>query len=145
MASYDSMWDMPEHRWMVGVGLEIPLQRGKRAADVDAAQARVAQARASVDRAADTIRVDVVRAHRELEEGIHVVTLYDERLMPAARAQVDAALAGFTTGANDFPAVIAAERELREIQLAAVRARTDAWKRQAMLDRALGKLTGGTP
>ena len=143
MASYDSMWDMPEHRWMLGVAIDVPIQRGRRAAQVDAAQARVAQARATMEQASDTIRVDVIRAHRELVEGIHVVALYDDRLLPAARAQVDAALAGFTTGTNDFPAVIAAERELREIQLAALRARTDAWRRQAALDRALGKLPGG--
>ena len=143
MASYDSMWDMPEHRWMAGIGIEIPIQRGKRAAEVDAARARVAQARAQVDGATDVIRVDVVRAQRELVEAIHVAALYDERLVPAARAQVDAALAGFTTGANDFPAVISAERELREIQLAAARARAEAWRRQAALDRAVGKIAGG--
>jgi outer membrane protein TolC len=143
MASYDSMWDMPEHRWMAGIGIEIPIQRGKRAADVDAANARVAQARAQVDAATDTIRVDVIRTHRELVEAIHVIALYDERLLPAARAQVDAALAGFTTGANDFPAVISAERELRDIQLAAARSRTEAWRRQAALDRAVGTLPGG--
>ena len=45
-----------------------------------------------------------------------------ERLLPTARAQVDAALAGFTTGQNDFPAVIGAERGLRDIELAAFRA-----------------------
>lgn len=143
MASYDSMWDMPEHRWMVGVGVELPVQRAKRAAQVDAAQARVAQSRAAAERVSDAIRVDVVRTHRELVEAVLIVKLYDGRLLPAARAQVDAALAGFTTGANDFPAVITAERGLREIQLATFRARTDAWKRQAALDRALGKLTGG--
>jgi len=143
MASYDSMWDVPEHRWMAGIGIEIPIQRGKRAAEVDAARARVAQARAQVDGASDAIRVDVVRAHRELVEAIHVIELYDKRLLPAARAQVDAALAGFTTGANDFPAVITAERELREIQLAAARTRAEAWRRQAALDRAVGKLPGG--
>lgn len=143
MASYDSMWDMPGHRWMAGIGIEIPIQRGKRAAEVDAAQARVAQARAQVEGATDTIRVEVVRARRELEEAIHVTVLYDERLLPAARAQVDAALAGFTTGTNDFPAVISAERELREIQLAAARSRAEAWRRQATLDRAVGKIPGG--
>jgi len=145
MTSYDSMLDMPEHRWMAGIGIEIPIQRGRRAAEVDAAKARLAQARAQVDGTTDLIRVEVVRAHRELVEAIHVVKLYDERLLPAARAQVDAALSGFTTGANDFPAVISAERELREIQLAAARARADAWRRQAMLDRAVGKLPGGAP
>lgn len=143
MVSYDSMWDMPEHRWMVGVGVELPLQRGKRGAELEAARARVAQARAQVSGTADAIRVEVVRAHRELAEGIHLVKIYDERLLPPARAQVDAALAGFTTGATDFPAVIAAERALREIQLAAARALAEAWRRRAALDRASGTLPGG--
>ncbi len=143
MASYDSMWDMPEHRWMVGVSIEVPLQRAKRAAEGNAARDRVAQARAVVDQQVDAIRVEVARAHQELVESIHAARLYDERLLPAVRAQLDAALAGFTTGANDFPAVIQAERELREIQLAALRARADASRRQAALDRIVGKLPGG--
>jgi outer membrane protein TolC len=74
------------------------------------------------------------------------VHLYDERLLPAARAQVDAALAGFTSGTNDFPAVVSAERGLRDIELAAYRARAEAWRRQAAIDRAVGRLPqGGTP
>jgi len=145
MGSYDSMWDLPEHRWMAGIGIEVPLQRGRRAAEVTAANARVAAAKANVERAVDEIRVEVVRAHRELVEALHVAKLYDDRLLPAARAEVDAALAGFTTGANDFPTVISAERELREIQLAAYRTHADAWKRQAALDRAVGRSAGGAP
>ena len=143
MGSYDSMWDMPEHRWMVGVAIDVPIQRSKRDADADAARARLAQARAARDRTVDDIRVEVTRAHRELEEAIHVIHLYDARLLPAARAHVEAALAGFTTGQNDFPAVISAERELREIQLAAFRAHADAWRRQAALDHAIGRVPGG--
>lgn len=146
MGSYDSMWDMPEHRWMIGVAIDVPIQRGKRGGDVEAARARLAQAQATRDRTVDDIQVEVTRARRELEEGLHVVQLYDTQLLPAARAQVEAAVAGFTTGQNDFPAVIGAERGLREIQLAAVRARTDAWRRHAALDRAIGQLPGeGAP
>lgn len=143
MGSYNSMWNMPEHRWMIGVGLNVPIQRGKRAAEVEAAEARVAQARAAADNVSDEIRVEVTRAHRELVEAIHVVHLYDERLLPAARSQVDAALAGFTSGTNDFPAVVSAERGLRDIELAAFRARAEAWRRQATLDRAVGRLPQG--
>ncbi|HEY1557396.1 MAG TPA: TolC family protein [Kofleriaceae bacterium] len=144
--SYNSMWDMPAHRWMLGVGLNLPIERGKRAAEVAAAQARVAQARAEAEDASDEIRVEVVRAQRELVEAIHVLHLYDERLVPAARAEVDAAEAGFTTGQNDFPAVINAERGLRDIELGAFRARADAWRRQAALDRAVGRSPqGGMP
>lgn len=143
MGSYNSMWNMPEHRWMLGIGLNVPIQRGTRAAEVEAAEARVEQVRAAADNVTDEIRVDVTRAHRQLVEAIHVVHLYDERLVPAARAQVDAALAGFTSGTNDFPAVIGAERGLRDIELAAYRARAEAWRRQAALDRAVGRMPQG--
>ncbi|MGH2901909.1 MAG: TolC family protein, partial [Solirubrobacteraceae bacterium] len=44
MASYDSMWNTWQHRWMVGVGIEIPLQRGKRRADLEHAHAEQAKA-----------------------------------------------------------------------------------------------------
>jgi len=145
MASYDSMWDVPEHRWMVGVAIDVPIQRSKRAGDAAATRARVAQAQAARDRVIDDIRVEVTRAHREIEESIHVVQLYDTRLVPAARAQVDAALAGFTAAQNDFSAVLGAERGLREVQLAAFRARADAWRRQAALDRAIGRVPGDLP
>lgn len=143
MGSYDSMWDVAQHRWMVGVAIDVPIQRGKRDADASAARARVAQAQATRDRTVDDIRVEVTRAHREIEEAIHVVHLYETRLLPAARAQVEAALAGFTTGQNDFPAVISAERGLREVELATFRARADAWRREAALDRAIGRVPGG--
>jgi outer membrane protein TolC len=145
MVAYDSMWDTPVHRWTAGVAIEFPIQRGKRAADVEAATARVAQARAEADHTLDEIRVDVTCAHRDAVEALHVVRLYDEKLLPAARAQTDAALAGFTTGANEFLAVIVAERSLRDIQLATFRARADAWRRQAALDRAVGRSAGGAP
>lgn len=143
MGSYDSMWDLPQHRWMVGVAIDVPVQRSKRDADAAAAHARVAQAQATRDRTIDDIRVDVTRAHRELEQAIHVVDLYDTRLLPAARAQVEAALAGFTTGQNDFPAVISAERGFREVQLATFRAHADAWRQKAALDQAIGRVPGG--
>ncbi|MBA2542365.1 MAG: TolC family protein, partial [Deltaproteobacteria bacterium] len=45
MASYDSMWDLPEHRWMVGVSVDVPLARGRRAAARDEADAATDEAR----------------------------------------------------------------------------------------------------
>jgi outer membrane protein TolC len=143
MASYDSMWDMPEHRWMVGVGIEVPLQRGKREATADAARARVAQATDLLDRLRDDVKVEVFRARRDVVESNQIVKSYDEQLVPAARAQVEAALQGFVIGRNDFTAVITAERSAREIELGSYRARTQLSKRLAALDKATGRLPGG--
>ena len=143
MASYDSMWDMPEHRWMIGVGIDVPLQRGKREATADAARARVAQASALLDRLRDDVKVEVFRARRDVVESNQIVTSYDQQLVPAAHAQVEAALQGFVIGRNDFTAVITAERSAREIDLGSYRARTELSKRLAALDKATGRLPGG--
>ncbi|HSN29445.1 MAG TPA: TolC family protein [Kofleriaceae bacterium] len=142
MGSYDSMF-MPEHRWMVGVGIEVPLQRGKRDAELDAARARVTQATAQLDRLRDDVKVDVFSARRAVVESNAIVTSYDQQLVPATRAQVEAALQGFVTGRNDFTAVITAERSAREIELASYRARTELSKRLVALDKATGRLPGG--
>ncbi len=142
MGSYDSMF-MPEHRWMVGVGIDIPLQRGKRDAELDAARARVTQATAQLDRLRDDVKVDVFSARRAVVESNAIVTSYDQQLVPATRAQVEAALQGFVTGRNDFTAVITAERSAREIELASYRARAELSKRLVALDKATGRLPGG--
>ena len=143
MGSYDSMWDMPEHRWMLGIGIEVPLQRGKRQAELDAARARVAQASAELERIRDDVRVDVFRARQDVIASNAVVSTFDQQLLPAARAQIEAALQGFVIGRNDFTAVIIAERSARELELGSFRARADLAKRLAALDRATGRLPGG--
>ena len=143
MGSYDSMWDMPEHRWMLGIAIDLPLQRGKRAAAEDAARLRTVQATAEVERVRSDIRVDVFRARRDVEESLALVALNETRIVPAAQAQVEAALAGFVTGRNDFSVVLAAERGQRELQLTALRARAELSRRRATLDRAVGRLPGG--
>ncbi|HET9992594.1 MAG TPA: TolC family protein, partial [Kofleriaceae bacterium] len=143
MASYDSMWDMPEHRWMVGVAIEVPLQRSKREAAADGARARVAQVSAELDRLRDDIRVAVFRARREVVESNAMVTSYDERLLPASRAQIDAALQGFVIGRNDFSTVLAAEHGARDVEIGAARARAQLSKRRTALDKATGRLPGG--
>src|SRR5262249_27035076 len=98
MGSYDSMWDIWQHRWMIGVGIEIPLQRGKRRADLE--RARAAQARAAADLASVTDMLDEgrERARREVDESSQALALYENQLLPTTRERVDAALAGFSSG-----------------------------------------------
>jgi len=142
MTSYSTMWGAPEHRWMIGVALNLPIWRDRRNADVDAARARRARAEAELDRAGDDVRVEVTRAALEARESFHVVHLYAEKLIPAARDELDAALAGLVTDQNDFSTVIAADREVRDIELAAHRERAQLSRRMTALDRAAGRIPG---
>lgn len=142
MAGYDAMAEMAEHRWMLGIAIELPVLRGKRAAMRDAARARANAARAELDRLGDDIRVELAQARRDVIESNALVASY-QPLVIAVRAQVEAALAGFVTGRNDFTAVITAERSARERELAALAAQAELSKRRAALDRATGRLPGG--
>jgi cobalt-zinc-cadmium efflux system outer membrane protein len=140
--SYNSMWDMPEHRWMIGLGFDLPLQRGRRAGAADEARALRAQFEQEAARLRDAARTQVFVVLKELEESRHVLLLFETRLLPIARQRIAAARAGFITSQNPFLAVIDAERSLRGLELEYQKARAEHVARRAELDRALGRIPG---
>ena len=140
MGSYNSMWMSTEHQWMAGVAIELPLQREKRRAAAREAEARVAEARSQQQRIEDQVRTEVDEAYRTVIEAQHVVAIHRDRLIPAARDQVQAARAGFETGRNSFLAVIDAERNLRTVELQLVDAIAALHQRLARLERATGRM-----
>lgn len=142
MGSYNTMWDLPEHRWMVGVMVDVPIQRARRRAAVEQAQAQTAQARFDDERLVDEIRVEVDRAHRRVIEAAALLEIQETKLVPAARAQVDAARAGFTSAQNSFVAVIQAQENLRQSELELAIARAELSRRRAALARAVGFVPG---
>jgi outer membrane protein TolC len=143
MGSYSSMWDMWQHRWMVGVGIEIPLQRGKRRASAEMARAEQAKAAAELASVTDLLAEDRDHARREVEEATRVLALYEDQLLPTERARVEAALAGFTAGQDPFSTVVRAEHSLRGVELQLEQTRADLDRRTAALDRADGRIPGG--
>jgi outer membrane protein, heavy metal efflux system len=143
MGSYDSMWDMPEHRWMVGVSIELPLARARRAGAREEADAETDEARFLRERMSDEIRVEVRTAVERVAEARAALSLYETRMLPAARGQVDAARAGFIADQNEFQSVVSAERSLRHVTLEIEKARADVHRRLAQLERAIGRIPGG--
>lgn len=142
MGSYSSMWDMPEHRWMVGVMIDVPLQRARRGAAVEQAEAETARMRFEDQRLADEIRVEVDRAYRRVVEAQATVEIHEKTLLPAVRARLDAARAGFASARNDFSSVVGAEEGLREAELELAMARAELSRRRAALARAVGLIPG---
>jgi outer membrane protein TolC len=142
MGEYNSMWARTEHQWMTGVSLNLPLQIRSRKGAVDEAQARAEQASAELSVTRDEVRVEVDQARQRVLEAEHVVRLYETRLIPAARAQIDAAGFGYDTGRNSFQALIDAERSLRTLEIEYERVLASLGQRAAELDRARGILPG---
>jgi outer membrane protein, heavy metal efflux system len=140
--SYNSMWDMPEHRWMIGLSFNLPVQTGRRGGAVDEANAMRAQHEADAARMSDMVRTQVVVALKQLEESVHVLHLHEQRLLPVARDEINAARGAFTASQAPFSAVVDAEKNLRSVELDLQMARADYDRRRAELDRALGRIPG---
>ena len=140
--SYNSMWDTPEHRWMVGLSFNLPVQAGRRRGAVDEANAMRAQYEADAARMSDMARTQVVVAIKQLEEAGHVLHIFEERLLPIARQQVDAARAAFVASQAPFASVIDAEKNLRGVELDQQTAQADYDRQCGELDRALGRMPG---
>jgi len=142
MGEYNSMWAETQHRWMVGASLNLPFQIRSRKAAVDEAEARAEQAAAELSAKQDEVRVEVDQARQRVLEAQHVVHLYQTRLMPAARAQIDVAQYAYETGRNSFQALIDAERSLRTLEIEYEEALASFGQRVAELDRARGVVPG---
>jgi outer membrane protein TolC len=136
--SYNSMWSDGEHRWMVGAAIGLPFWRQRVRAGAAEAEGRLAVARAERETLADEVRREVAEAAVRWHETHHVLELFPSRLLPVARDRVEAALAGFRTGQNDFLALVEAERALRDVTLDYHRALAGQERSRAALAAALG-------
>jgi outer membrane protein TolC len=143
VGGYDTFEEDSRMRPMLGLELNLPLRRTRRAAALDEAQAALEQARSERASLADQVRLSVGRALERLREAHHALEIFRDRTLPAARDRVASARAAFETGQSDFSSVIDAERRLRDAELGHEEALVELSRRHAELDRALGALPGG--
>ncbi len=144
VGSYNGIHQESDLRPFVGIQLNIPLRLGRRKAAVDEAQARLEQARSQRLAIEDQVRLGVQSGADRFAEAVHVARLFSDRLLPAARDQVDAARSAFETGRSSFLALIDAERSLLSDELGYQEALADVGRRRAEFDRALGRMPGLT-
>lgn len=142
MAQYSSMWRETEHRWMVGVGVNLPIHRHRIEAGIAEAEAELARVETERAGLVDEIGAEARIAWLRLREAHHVLEIYEARLLPAAADQVRAAVSGFETGQVSFLSLIEAERNQRSVELSYQETLADLYRRGAALDRALGRLPG---
>ncbi|MDH3225519.1 MAG: TolC family protein [Thermoleophilia bacterium] len=143
VGAYNGVMQERDLQPFVGLALEVPLQLRRRFARLDQAQADLARAERERAGVEDELRFEVEAALERLAEARDVLALHRDRLLPAARDQLEAARIGFVSGRNSFLALIEAENNLRDFELGLERARTDVSRRVAELQRAAGVLPSG--
>jgi outer membrane protein TolC len=143
MGRYDQFWTDVVQRSQAGLYFNIPLNRSRRHAAVCEAMFRVSKMRSEYDAQVDAIRSDVQAGYARLEGSRRNVRLYDTSLLPKAEENVSAAYAGYEAGTVDFLRLVAAERQLIELQEKYQEAVTDYYRRLAELERVIGTPIGG--
>ena len=138
MAKYDAFWQ-PDLRPEIGMQMNVPLHNARRAAAVNEAEASVQQRRWEYQSLIDEVRFEVQSAHARAEQAQQVVGLYQERILPASRRNVESAQANYTSGKLDFLRLIDAQRQLNSQQEMYYQAVAEYHRRLAELDRAAGE------
>jgi len=139
-AGYNSFWDRSEQRFILGVGINLPLDQSKRHAAETEARARMKQAEwNSIDQMAK-IREEVQIAYERTDESIHVFQLYQNKLLPLADETLEAATADYQAGRGDFLTLISSEKNRMQTQLQTEQALADTHRYLAELERAVGSL-----
>jgi outer membrane protein TolC len=130
---------------MVGVRLNLPVRTPRRNAAVAEARARLAQRRAELASATDRVNLQVQQAYDQVRESARVVRLYEKKILPDARLNVDAAQSAYVAGQIPFLTLIEARRAVTALQDRYHEAVASYFRRMAALERAVGGLQGPLP
>lgn len=142
LGSYSTMWDHPEHWFMVGVGVELPLDRGPIEARQREAQAEVERAKAEREALLDELGAQLEEARSDVRALRERERVYQERLLPAARKRLEALEAAFHGGQAELGEVLEAILALRELEHEAWSNRAESWRRVSGLEWAAGWTPG---
>lgn len=137
-AGYDSMWDNTAQRPLLGLSINVPLDQGKRRADLDAARAnlrRLERSRADIDAQLDGELTAAYSAVASMRESL---ALYRDQLVPLATSTLAVSRAEYAVGRSDFLAVLSAERRALDADLGQARTEAEIYKRLAELGRLAG-------
>lgn len=135
---YNSLWDETDKRTVIGVTINVPLDRSKRRATLNAARAEENRMQWALAERRAELLAELARARAEVVEAQQSVTLHQDRLVPLAAEFLSAAITDYQSGTGAFLNVITAEQRKLATDLALARARADYASRWAELERWAG-------
>lgn len=137
-AGYNSLWNQDEKRFTVGVGINIPIFQGKRDARVSELRAREQQSTFQIEDKQAEIAGAIQRSYNSVVESIHIVRLYEDKLLDLAEENLQAAKVDYQSGTGNFLDLVSAEKNLIQTQLSHVKAQRDYHQQLAVLGRHVG-------
>jgi outer membrane protein TolC len=118
--------------------LTIPLQQGSRRAQEREAERRVDAAQQQVAAAEARLNGRLGEVHAAFAANVDKARLLRDTLLPQARANFEAAMAGYESGRVNFNTLIEAERQILRARLALLDADAEIHVRLAELELLVG-------
>ena len=137
-AGYNSMWDSVAMRPMIGVSINVPLDQGRRRAEIDAARAGARRAAQLLTASRADLGGRIAAAYAAVAEERQSVRLYRDQLVPLARATLAVSRSEYASGRSSFLYLIDAERRLLDAELGLARTRAGLDRSLANLGRRVG-------
>jgi outer membrane protein, heavy metal efflux system len=122
----------------LGMRLNLPVRKTRRAGAVAEAQARIAERRAQLDSRIDQVNFQLQEAYEQVVESEQIVLLYEKTILPDARRNVEAARSAYETGKTPFLSLIEAQRNQAGLLDRSYEALADYFRRRATLERVIG-------
>ncbi len=122
----------------IAVKMNLPVRLAKRHAAVNESLFKITQKQAELAARIDQANYQVQEAYEQFAESEKILKLYDSTVLPAARANKDAAQAAYTTGKVPFVSLIDAQRNYVNLKDRYYEATADFFRRRANLERAIG-------
>ncbi|MAA75125.1 MAG: transporter [Salinisphaeraceae bacterium] len=127
-----------ETRSELGLSINLPLDRSKRRAELDAARADTLRTRYELENTRARLLADLEAARTATVRGSQTIDLYQNALIPRTRENLSAARAEYGSGGGAFLDVITAEQQKLNAELELERARADYFAARAELERWTG-------
>lgn len=135
---YNGLWDADEKRWIAGVSISLPLDRGKYRARLDETRAETIRMEYELGDRRAALLSQLEQAHAAVAETAHTIALYQQELLPLARENLSAARSEYGAGGGAFLNVITAERRKLEAELELASTRAEHFAALAELQRWTG-------
>lgn len=122
----------------VMVGLNVPIQVGRRSAAVSERSASLAAAQSKAQAVSQHVQLEVHEHYTRLAEMREVLALYRERIIPTVQLELDATRQAYSGAKASFLELLDSERSLEEVLMEQARALRDYRQSHARLQRAVG-------
>ncbi len=112
VARYNTLWEDEDKRWMIGVGMNLPLDFRKRRAKENSLSAQADALRWQQRDRRLQIETAIRQRYLSWQELADTYQLYSRELLPLAEEQLEASLSDYRAGAIDFQSLLIAQQEV---------------------------------